>query len=297
MNLPPLQAEARLRSDIKAVKTIAITIATYFVCYFPAIVYAVGGSQKTGNLNEAWIGFILSCSLYISSTVNPVIYYLRTSRFRSAFKQFLKDPFGSSDFKEKPIGRRQEEKRRTEGMGRKKDAEKADGEKEAREIEFDGDQPRQTYSGQQRNEMILSIANLQSDACLLQAGESRECKRLAQRPWEMQGEQTEKGNEELVEGGVLGNESRKRKPSEKKIHPLQITNLEINEVPAEKKREVSVNGRQGKTESNLSLGRRRNAMKSVQGFQNVLKEAWGEKNIDDRREDVKGKGQDEEEQE
>ena len=83
---------------------------------------------------QLWVvRFIASCSLYISSTVNPVIYYLPTSRFRSAFKQFLKDPFGSSDFKEKPTGRRQEEKRQTEEMGRKKDAERADGEKEVRQ--------------------------------------------------------------------------------------------------------------------------------------------------------------------
>ena len=281
MSLPSLQAEARLRNDIKAVKTIAVTVAVYFICYLPAIVYAAVGSQKTGNLNEAWIGFVVSCSLYISSTVNPVIYYLRTSRFRSAFKQFLKDPFGSSDFKEQQSGRKQEEKRKTEGMGREKDAERADGEKEAREIEFDGNQPRNTHSGKQRNEMILSIANLQSDEWPLQAGESRDYRRAGkqtrealaskihavQKPREMQGEQTEKGSEaEFIVGGVLGNESRKRQPSGKKVHPLQIINLEINEDSAEKKTEVSLHGRQGKTESKLSLGRRRNAITSGHVF-------------------------------
>ncbi|KAJ7389671.1 hypothetical protein OS493_029555 [Desmophyllum pertusum] len=37
LNLPPLQAEARLQSDIKATKTIAITVAAYFLCYVPMI--------------------------------------------------------------------------------------------------------------------------------------------------------------------------------------------------------------------------------------------------------------------
>ena len=43
MNLPPLQVDARLRIDIKATATIAITIIAYIACYVPAIVFAVLG--------------------------------------------------------------------------------------------------------------------------------------------------------------------------------------------------------------------------------------------------------------
>ena len=83
------------------------------------------------------------------------------------------------------------------------------------------------------------------------------------KPWELQGEQTEKGNEEFIIGGVLRNESRKRQPYAKKVYPLQITKLEINGGLAEKKRaEVSVHGRQEETESKLSVGKRRNAIGS-----------------------------------
>ena len=98
MSLPPLQGEARLQSDIKATKTIVITIVGFFLCYVLAIIYGVSGHQKE-TIAELWFGFFAWYSLYISSAVNPIIYYLRTNRFRSAFKQFLKDPFGSSDFK------------------------------------------------------------------------------------------------------------------------------------------------------------------------------------------------------
>ncbi|KAJ7381146.1 hypothetical protein OS493_004744 [Desmophyllum pertusum] len=95
MNLPPLQAEARLKTDIKASKTIAIMTTAYFAGYVPAIVYAIVAVQKK-TLDE-------SC-VYLSCAVNPIIYSVRSSRFRSAFRQFLKNPLGSSDIREKPSG-------------------------------------------------------------------------------------------------------------------------------------------------------------------------------------------------
>lgn len=39
-------------------------------------------------------------SISISSAINPVLYCFRNRRFRSALKQFLKDPCGKSPFKE-----------------------------------------------------------------------------------------------------------------------------------------------------------------------------------------------------
>lgn len=56
MNLPPLQAEARLKCDIKAITTIAITIVTYFLCYVPSIVYAVTGLQSENQAEHlVWV--------------------------------------------------------------------------------------------------------------------------------------------------------------------------------------------------------------------------------------------------
>ena len=57
LNLPPLQAEARLKEDIKAIKTIAMTIAAYFLCYVPSIAFAMAGTAKE-NVEVSWFGFI-----------------------------------------------------------------------------------------------------------------------------------------------------------------------------------------------------------------------------------------------
>jgi len=101
LNLPALQAEARLQTDIKATKTIAMPIAAFFSSYVPAIVYAVVGNKEKTQA-DSWFAFFARYAVSFSSAVNPMIYYLPTSRFLSAFSQFIKDPFGSRDFKEKP---------------------------------------------------------------------------------------------------------------------------------------------------------------------------------------------------
>ena len=168
MNLPPLQAEARLKCDIKAITTIAITIATYFLCYVPSIVYAVVGLQNK-NQAEHWFGFSAWYCLYISSAVNPLIYYLRNNRFRSAFKQFLKDPLGSSDFEEKPHSRSNAEKQKVNRV----EIKKGDGETtktgQIREVQIDVNQTKQDYSAvEKRNDrLILAINNLRTqDPCI-----------------------------------------------------------------------------------------------------------------------------------
>ena len=103
MTLSALRAQARLQNNIKATITIAITVAVFFICYVPAIVYA-GVGRLDGSHSNSWLSFLSWLALYFSSAVNPIIYYLRTNRFRSVFKQFIKDPFGSKPFKETPRG-------------------------------------------------------------------------------------------------------------------------------------------------------------------------------------------------
>ena len=186
MNLPPLQAEARLQSDIKATKTIVITIVGFFLCYVPAIIYGVSGHQK-GTIADMWFRFFAWYSLYISSAVNPIIYYLRTNRFRSAFKQFLKDSFGSSDFKEKRTNFNK-------------------GERQKGEVQNDGNQTRYEYSVQPKNDGLdLAIKSLQVRSYLHESGESEEhgetreqsgsaCER---RPFEKIQKRTTEENEEV----------------------------------------------------------------------------------------------------
>lgn len=162
LNLPPLQAEARLKEDIKAIKTIAMTIAAYLLCYIPSIAFAMAGTAGE-NLAGSWFGFIAWYCLYISSAVNPLIYYLRSSRCRSAFKQFLKTPFGSSNFKEKLNSRGNAQKRLNEVRAKKKDGEEVEN-GEAHEIERDRNQTRPNNSGERRNGMmVLSLESLEVD--------------------------------------------------------------------------------------------------------------------------------------
>lgn len=101
MDLSALGAQARLRNNINASKTIAITIAAYFMSYVPAVTYAILGQQDVSQ-TDSWFAFIAWYATFFSSAVNPFIFYYWTSRFRAAIKQFLKDPFGNSDFKEEP---------------------------------------------------------------------------------------------------------------------------------------------------------------------------------------------------
>ena len=101
MDLSALGAQARLRNDINASKTIAITIAAYFMSYVPAVTYAILGQQDVSQ-TDSWFAFIAWYATFFSSAVNPFIFYYRTRRFRAAIKQFFKDPFGKSDFKEEP---------------------------------------------------------------------------------------------------------------------------------------------------------------------------------------------------
>ena len=159
MNLPALQAQARLKSDIKTTKTIAITVAVFFICYVPALVYA-GVGRLDRSPTDIWFSFLSWLALYFSSTANPIIYYLRTNKFRSVFKQFMKDPIGSSPFKENPRGT---------GEGRSKpNVEGGAITKKDGDADCDGLQPEEIqimndYHGQRRNGMvILSIQALEA---------------------------------------------------------------------------------------------------------------------------------------
>lgn len=110
MNLPALKDQARVQNTIKASKTIAITIAAYFLSYLPAVAYAIL-TQQEASLTNSWFGFIAWYATYFSSAANPfLLYYYRSSRFRSSLRQFVKDPFRETDFKEKPQDRKRKGK-------------------------------------------------------------------------------------------------------------------------------------------------------------------------------------------
>ena len=84
--------------DMKAAKTVAMTVLAFLVCWIPSIILPVMGRLRS---DQSWgAGVLAQYSVYISSGINPIIYSLRTRRFRRALKQLLKDPFGRSPFEE-----------------------------------------------------------------------------------------------------------------------------------------------------------------------------------------------------
>ena len=159
-----------MQSDIKATKTIAFTVAAYFACYVPTIAYAVAGPEQDGSNADIWFSFFTWSALFFSSAVNPIIYYVRSCRFRCAFKQFIKDPFGSSDLQEKSSGpRKAREKRNPEDAAIPRE----NGNEEGNGYQGDEDQALKNYHGQQRGGMmILSMQDLQVHLCAIDDGGS-----------------------------------------------------------------------------------------------------------------------------
>ena len=278
LNLPSLQEKARLKDDIKAIKTIGITIVAYFLCYVPAILYAVVGLQKE-NLADSWFAFIAWYSIYISSALNPMIYYLRGSRCRSAFKQFLKDPFGSSDFKENPNVRGNGGNRHDEFMTRKRNGERGKGGGIVKEDSIQ-------YSGERRNAIITSVMQ-EFDADLCSHREVGPGSRYGEEKGKNGGEagtsnspmqnlcQGKELDAEEVRGEVpkkcgLKEEPRKPLPSScgKKVHPLEASDMSKTGKPDGSKGELDRHCRV------LSLENQRNDLSTGDKFEKVVKAAW-----------------------
>ena len=109
-NPPAQQAEAQLKRDLKATKTIVITMAVFLICFIPIGVFPIVNLIENNVTTDHWLSYVARYSYALSNTVNPIIYYTRLSRCRLALKQFVKDPFGSSDYRENNTGNNTEEK-------------------------------------------------------------------------------------------------------------------------------------------------------------------------------------------
>ena len=96
MHLTDLQAKARMCNDLNSTKTIAMTMAAFFLCYLPVLFYALV-AQLDGSKANFWFSYASWLVHCFSTIVNPLIYYTRANRFRFALKQFLKNPFGKGD--------------------------------------------------------------------------------------------------------------------------------------------------------------------------------------------------------
>ena len=107
LNLPRLQAEARHKQDIKATKTVAIAVVTFFACYILVIIFSI----LPRDAIHPWLTFLAVVCSFMSSASNPIIYVLRNRRYRTAIRQLVKDPCGRSPFQERPV---------TNGKGKKR---------------------------------------------------------------------------------------------------------------------------------------------------------------------------------
>lgn len=69
------------------------------MCFIQPVWFAVWDRHNPHSTSN-WITFLVNFSLFLSSGINPVIYFFRARRFRLALKQLMKDPCGRSSFLE-----------------------------------------------------------------------------------------------------------------------------------------------------------------------------------------------------
>ena len=77
-------------------------IVAFLACllsYLPVIVYAIC-TDNFPQVDEGWSRFGAFVGLFVPSGSNPIVYALRTRRFRHALGQLWKDPFGKSPLRE-----------------------------------------------------------------------------------------------------------------------------------------------------------------------------------------------------
>ena len=241
--------------------------------------YAVVGLQKE-NLADSWFAFIAWYSLYISSAVNPIIYYLRARRCRSAFKQFLKDPFGSSNIKENPNGRGNGGKRHVEVMARNTNSEIV---KDVWEVVTHGNQTRQKRSGERRNGTVISSINdLEADHEIGRVRGYKEekgkkgGKAPVQNSCQGKGAETEEVNKSKKCSIKMESRKGRQSSSRKRIHPLEVSEMGKTGEPDEGKRQVHVHFAESeKGCRDCFLGNKRNTLSTGEEFEKVVKTAWG----------------------
>ena len=73
--------------EVQTARNIAIIVAAYFVCFVPSIVHGI--LLKRG-IDAPWAEYFAFFFTYFSSACNPIVYSLRTCRFREVIKELFK---------------------------------------------------------------------------------------------------------------------------------------------------------------------------------------------------------------
>ncbi|CAB0010283.1 unnamed protein product [Nesidiocoris tenuis] len=91
-----------LKSRRNIVRMLMAVVITFFVCWFPfhaqRLFYLHGtNSQFYETINE-WTFYITGILYYMSATMNPILYNLMSTKYRTAFKQTLSCNYRRSHF-------------------------------------------------------------------------------------------------------------------------------------------------------------------------------------------------------
>lgn len=73
--------------EVRTARNIVIIVVTYFICFVPAMVHGVCVRRE---INLPWLEYFAFFFTYFTSACNPVVYSLRTCRFRQVIKKLLK---------------------------------------------------------------------------------------------------------------------------------------------------------------------------------------------------------------
>ncbi|KAL9969558.1 hypothetical protein ACROYT_G021786 [Oculina patagonica] len=83
--------EKQVKNDVRTAKTIGLSVAA-FVCLgvLPMLLHCIA------EMHGTWSNFLAFFLMHLNSMANPIIYSLKTRRFRKAFLLFSKEPCGKS---------------------------------------------------------------------------------------------------------------------------------------------------------------------------------------------------------
>lgn len=73
--------------ELQTTRNIAIIVVAYFVCFAPAIAYGVCLRK---DIHVPWLEYFAFFFTYFTSACNPIVYSLRTCRFRQVIRDLLK---------------------------------------------------------------------------------------------------------------------------------------------------------------------------------------------------------------
>lgn len=103
-----LRQDGALGTDLKAVKTIAIVIGTFFVCYTPNMIVILLYHFELEPLPTLTTVAIAKWLVYFNSCANPIIYSCFNRTYRTGFKRLFQTIVKKSqEFRRRVCGKRQ----------------------------------------------------------------------------------------------------------------------------------------------------------------------------------------------